>query len=125
MAIRDAYGQLQAALHPARHLKKHFNSVLAQALKSTTTCKSSKRYHPYEQFTTLAADSDEHVKICLAKNAATPPLILADLACDHHFTVRFWVAMHSACPLYILKALMNDPVDVVSMAAKGNLERKS
>ncbi|MFQ2234796.1 hypothetical protein ACK32R_03650 [Aeromonas dhakensis] len=99
-------------------LLKHSNpQQRARAARDTTLS--------LEQFTTLAADSDEHVKICLAKNAATPPLILADLACDHHFTVCFWVAMHSACPLYILKALMNDPVDVVSMAAKGNLERKS
>lgn len=77
-----------------------------------------------KQFAALALDSDEHVKIALAKNSATPPLILAELACDHYFTVRFWVAKHNACPLYILKELMNDSVDVVSMAAKENIEKE-
>lgn len=78
----------------------------------------------FKQFANLAMDSDEHVRMCLARNSATPPLILAELASDHQFTVRFWVAKHSECPSYILKTLINDAVDVVSMAARENLESK-
>ena len=59
--------------------------------------------------------------ICLAKNSMTPPLlILAKLACKHHFYYSFLDDEKNTCPSCTLKALMNTPVGVVSMTAIEN-----